>query len=259
MTKPRAAVVGLVVAALLCSGLCLVSRIGAIEIAASLPLVLYVPGAALLLASDPSSVRIRGSARLLWASLASLALTIAGGLILNELAGLTQTTWAAFLFGVSVVLALVAWMRAGGAGNAVLTVSGRKWLPTRMYIPTIALVGGTLLLVGGALALSAYSSATRNRESFLQLWMLPIPAGAGAEASRVRVGLANYEGHRVTFDISVDGGGRQVYYRQVTLEEGHVWTHRLARKGPETMTATVALAVNPTHTLHSVRIAAPAK
>ena len=84
MNQPRAAAAGLVVAAAVCSGLCLASSGGAVVIAAGLPLSLYLPGASLVLAMDPGYAHVRGASRVMWAPLASFALVLVGGLILNE-------------------------------------------------------------------------------------------------------------------------------------------------------------------------------
>ena len=259
MNQPRAAAAGLVVAAAVCSGLCLASSGGAVVIAAGLPLSLYLPGASLVLAMDPGYAHVRGASRVMWAPLASFALLLVGGLILNEVAGLTRATWALYLFGVVVLTGVVTWWRGGSYDGPSYRWRAVVRRPVGLSLWSAGLLAGALVLVGGALALSVYSSATSNRERFVELWILPIPADAGADASRVQVGLTNDEGSRTRFEITVSDGDATVLNRlAVVLKAGQVWTLELARKGHRPMTARVVRASDPSKILDSVSIASPA-
>lgn len=257
MNSPRRFAVGLMAAAIVCAALSSGPAGSAIQIATALPLVLFLPGAALALAVDPWRRRASGSQRLYWSLLGSLAATIAGGLILNLASGLTRTTWLAYLLGVVVVASVASMGRRGHYERPTLS-----WATclrgVRVPVPAALLSIGAVMLIVGALAVSVYSSSNANREHFVQLWILPIPVGAGSTAARAEVGVTNYEGRRVRFEVSVKAPGTVLLIRrQVVLGQGQTWTYHLIRHGRVPVLATVSLASQPSRVLDSVRLASP--
>lgn len=257
MNSSRRLALVLMAAAIVCSALSARSTGSAIQIATALPLVLFLPGAAIVQAVDPRRRRASGSQRLYWSLLGSLAATIAGGLILNVVSELTRTTWLAYLLGVVVVASVASLFRKGDHGGHSLSWAARL---RRIRIPiSSALLGiGAVLLVVGALAVSVYSSSTANREHFVQLWILPIPVSAGATAARAEVGVTNYEGRRDRFEVSIEEPGVVLLSRrQVVLRQGQTWTFHLIRHGHVPVLAKVSLASQPSRVLDSVRLASP--
>jgi hypothetical protein len=255
MSSARWFAVILSASALACAAVSWRSPWPALQIAAALPLVLILPGTALVLAVDPGHTRTVGAERLFWCLLASLGATVAGGLILNMTAELTQSTWLAYSSGVVVVAALTSMARhTEGDGHN----SRRRRIPVRVALPTALLGVATLALIAGALALSVYSSSTGNREHFVQLWLVPSPATAGANAQRAELGVTNYEGRRVRLDISIRTPDTVVLSRKgLLLDQGQTWTYRIFRPGLVPVTATVALASAPSQILSSVKLASP--
>mgnify|MGYP001365225088 CR=1 FL=1 len=248
--------VALILSALVCAAVSAVAPWPALRIAAAVPLVLILPGSALVLAVDPGHTRTIGSERLFWCLAASLAATVAGGLILNMTSELTQSTWLAYLSGVVVVAALASMVRQSDGDHQN---PPKRSMPIHVATPTVLLGVGAVVLVAGALALSVYSSSTANREHFVQLWLVPTPATAGANAQRAEVGVTNYEGRRVRVDIDIRTPDTVVLSRKgIVLDEGQTWTYRIFRPGLVPVTATIALASNPSRILSSVKLASPA-
>jgi uncharacterized membrane protein len=249
----------LAMAAAVCLGVNRVSSIASLEALSAVPLVLLLPGASLVLAVDPWHGHMVGAERLMWSVLGSIVSAIAGGLILNVASELSQTTWLAYLFGVVIVGAVASALRRGDEAMAGGRESTR---PFKIRVrPTAALwTVGALVLASAALAISVYSSATSDQEHFVQLWILPIPGGAGSTATHAEVGLTNYEGRKDRFDVVIQGTGTGVHVRrELVLAEGQTWTYHFIRKTLAPVIATVALTDNPNHALSSVRLASPAK
>lgn len=259
MRSRRWSAVGLIAAAVACVTLNARVTEPAIQIATAILLVLFLPGTALVLMVDPGYRHVKGSERLLWCSLGSIAVAISGGLILNVASALTRTIWLAYLLGVVVVAAIASMLRRGppdGPKQSWAThLSGMK------VSVSSALFGiGAVSLLVGALVVSVYSSATANRERFMQLWILPIPRSAGSTAVRAEVGVTNYEGHRVRIEVSINAPGTILLsHRQVVLREGQTWTYYLTRKKLVPVIATVAFASRPSRTLDSVKLASPVR
>jgi uncharacterized membrane protein len=257
VTSGRWSAAAFIVSALACAFVSAKAPWPAFQIAAALPLVLILPGSALVLAVDPGHTRTAGTERLFWCLLASLGATIAGGLILNMTAELTQVTWLAYLSGVVVVAALVSVVRQPERGVDVRN-SWKQMKGARVAMPAALLGVGAIALIAGALALSVYSSSTENREHFVQLWLVPTPATAGATAERAELGVTNYEGRQVRVDISIRTPDTLVLSRKgVVLNQGQTWTYRIFRPGLVPVTATVALASDPSRILSSVKLASP--
>jgi uncharacterized membrane protein len=263
VTSTRWSAVGLMAVAIVCAVLNAISPLWAIQIATAAPLVLFLPGAALVLAVDPSHRRTRTSERPFWALLASIGVAIAGGLVLNVVSALTRPTWLSYLLGVVLLAASLSTLRRTDGRVELGPVNGTLWSrlrTTRFSLLTTLLSIGTLVLVAGALALSVYSSATSNREQFVQLWILPIPAGAGSTAARAEVGLTNYEGRRDSFVVVIAAPGSSLHTRQtVVLRAGHTWTSHIRRRHLAPVLVIVSLASQPSRILDSVTLASPVR
>jgi hypothetical protein len=191
--------------------------------------------------------------------LGSIFATIAGGLILNVISGLTRLSWLAFVVAVVVVATGITLARRHGSRELLEAhIGGGAAGRVRISLATILLSGMSVILLASALGLSVYSSATSNQEHFVQLWIVPIPAGGGSTEAAAEVGVANYEGHRDRFEVSVVVPGSVVLkHEQVVLGEGQSWDYDLVRKGLVPVVATVSFASRPTKILCSVRLASP--
>lgn len=258
VSRSRWEAIALAAAAGLCVAVNVATPFVPLEVASALPLALLLPGSAVVLAADPDHAHIRGVERLVWSALGTIVTIIAGGLALNEISGLTRTTWLLLLLGVVAASSAIAFARAAPSPEGYIVPRGLLRTPEiRRSAALLSL--GAVGLTAGAIALSIYTTTTFNQEHFVQLWIVPIPGGAGSTAYRAEVGVTNYEGHRVRFDVSVTSS-RKVWLNRktVVLDQGQSWTYDLVRKQLVEVQATVSLASAPSQVLHSVWLAAPA-
>jgi len=259
MNASRWLVLGLATSGVACAALDGLSSVTAIQVVASLPLLLFLPGAAIVLAADPRHRHTRGAERILWAGLGSIVVSIAGGLLLNIIAALTRDIWLVYVLAVLLIACGLSALRGGDLDTASV-----KWKvglrPTRGRTSATLLSLGAAGLLAGAIALSLYSSTTTDQEAFVQLWILPVPAGAGSTAAHAEVGLTNYEGRRETFEVSIESTTKVwLSHRVVVLGEGETWRYHLLRLNFKPVTALVYLASRPSLILHSVRLASPVR
>jgi uncharacterized membrane protein len=259
MSKPQRISLGLLVAAAAAAAVCANSDSVVVDTITGVPLVLFLPGAALVMAAGPRSARTSGAERIFWACLGSVGATILGGLLLNLVGGLTRSSWAIYCVGVVALATVITWWHERGAESTVpdrrihTHVTGLRW-------GQAALVVGAISLSAGALAVSEYSSSNSNQEHFVQLWLLPKPLSAGAYAHRAEVGVANYEGHQVILDVSVRlGHTDRLNRKQITLKKGQIWTATLSRARLQLMTATVSLASQSSNVLDTATLAVPVR
>ncbi len=117
-----------VVATLVCVVVVHSSSDIAIKSLAGLPLILFLPGTALVSACDPFGHQVWGVPRLLWSVGASIGSIILGGLLLNVAGGLTANHWLVLVAGGVVLFCLVSSMRVvlSGAKYSAAEVSTRR-------------------------------------------------------------------------------------------------------------------------------------
>ncbi len=256
MTGPRRWVCGVVAVAAVCAGLA-ASPWRAAEAVGALPLVLYLPGSALVAAVDPWATRARGLDRVFWSGSASIGAAVLGGFLLNAAGGLRRGSWLLLLVSLVVGGSAVGWLRGARRRDR-----GPAEIPRRRRRPmspgTGLLLAGAAALVAGALGLSVIASIRLNQEHFVQLWLLPRPRAAGAYAGSVRVGTRNDEGRTVVLDLRVQTAGATLLRRRrLRLRSGQTWSVVVRRPGRLAVTATVSLASRPSRVLLLTRLAAP--
>jgi uncharacterized membrane protein len=168
--------------------------------AVTLPLVLFLPGYALVAALVTTG--FLGFAERVALSLGvSIALTVMGGLLLHTLRiPLAGASWRVLLTGLTVALAGYGlYRRERGA----LAPAGS--LAAQMTPREAALFSAGALVIGLALGLGGLGIATPPGEPFTEFWALGEQAG---ERSVVRVGLMNEEGRPTTYRVAVHAGER---------------------------------------------------
>jgi hypothetical protein len=129
------------------------SHTTAIATIAALPLVLFLPGLALIVAVDPDGSLLGGSERYLWSIVVSIAVDVLGGLILNVTSSLDRPSWIVFLAAVTGVSLVVGWLRAGAAlpqadGAAAAVGSGRSHPSTRWILAAAGIVILGFIVIG---------------------------------------------------------------------------------------------------------------
>jgi hypothetical protein len=79
---------------------------------ASIPLVLVLPGLAILTAADPDQSILSGVERYFWSGVLSIGFAVLGGLILNVTTSLDRPSWIVLLAGITGAALVVAFVRA---------------------------------------------------------------------------------------------------------------------------------------------------
>lgn len=170
---------------------------GAARIFFALPLVLALPGYAIVAAAFPGGAPGLAERAALSLGL-SLAVAALGGLALHQApAGLRAGPWAVLLGNITLVASLVALVRRArhpGPARPALSLSWGQAL-------AFGLAG---LLVCSALVVARDGALRRDATRFTQLWALP--AGAAGD-ERVRLGVANMEGVTVRYRLELESGG----------------------------------------------------
>lgn len=179
------------------------------------PIVLLLPGYALLSAALPISSLGKLERFTISLSL-SLALTILGGLVLNLVpGGLTTLSWTLLLSFLIVLGCVVAFVRRqlskGASHNAdVGRGAVREYIRRiQQIMPALASAArwrvlGTalaLFIVIGAIIFSTMSAVQQPYPGFTQLWMLP--AQVGDKQSTVQIGIVNDEVGHMSYTLVV--------------------------------------------------------
>jgi hypothetical protein len=180
--------------------------------AVTLPLVLFLPGYALIALILPYG-HLGFPERIALGLGVSIAIAALGGLLLNALhVPLGATSWRLALAAFTLALALLAlWRRTSGK----LAPPGA--LSARMTPREVSLMGVGALLIGLALGLGAVGAARPAGGPFTAFWAL-------SDQAVIRVGLENSEDTAITYRIAVQAGDRLVAeWPQVSLPAGGHW------------------------------------
>jgi uncharacterized membrane protein len=220
MVKPRRDLALVVVAALAAclSAALLPSSLAGLRAPLSLPLVLLLPGYAVVSAIfRPGELR---TAELITLSIAvSIAATLIVALALDALGvKLTAAPW----MGVLTVLTLAAAARGTARGHSRSLIL--RPIPVgRAQVGAIA--AGLALLAGAATLGFTPLGAPNGTRGTSALWLLPAPGGLQA----VCVGVINEQLHTTTYNVTVRGGGGPVRrLGPIVLEPGKSWSRELA-------------------------------
>jgi uncharacterized membrane protein len=247
-------------------------HVSVVDVLAGIPLILFLPGAALVWLVDAHSRHIQHFERQVWVVASSIGICILGGLLLNVTGGLTRLHWLLFIYGLVTVLTLAGWLREGPeVGQSVdkaqtssrvsvashadaLNGDGRS---RRIYLREVILLLAALWVVVAAVVLSVRTDSATSQEIFVQSWIVPKPVNNVASSS-IQIGIRNHMGGRHTFVVRVTGavGPATTSYR-VPLMSGQSWVRDLSRYGDDKVTSTVALASRPSEILNRVYLSQP--
>jgi hypothetical protein len=115
---------------------------------------------------------------------------------------------------------------------------------------------GAVVVVAVALVLSERTNTEANREHFVQAWILPQPSG-NVFSTQTQLGVRNEEGAHEALVVRVTVGSSHASTWTVGLKDGQEWTHGVSRAAGEHVSATVALASDPSSILDRVDLAKP--
>lgn len=192
----------------------------------ALPLVLVLPGYALIAAAFPR--RDLGVAeRLAFSAGVSLAVAGLGGVVLNWTpAGLQADSWALLLGGVTLGASEVAAYRRRGQpavapARAGVGLGGGQWL----------LFGLAALVIAGAVGVATVGANRQPRSGFTQLWMTP---ASEDRQDAVYLGVTSLEVTAVRYELQVVIGGAVVReWQPLELAPGERWVTRVELPAPE--------------------------
>jgi hypothetical protein len=197
------------------------------------PLVLLVPGLALLGALDlPGQVEYPGR-RLVLSIALSLATTALGGLILNAVADLKVTPWVVWLVAFTFVCSAVGWLRAssGAEGLAGEAAAARHSAAERIGSAPwhqLAVAGIAVVLFAGAAVLTEESSRSHYDKPLTQFSLAP---ATGSNGRSVRLTIANLTPNTEEMDLTLFRGSFQIATVPVKVLPSHSWTREEALTG----------------------------
>ncbi|HXP38100.1 MAG TPA: DUF1616 domain-containing protein [Solirubrobacteraceae bacterium] len=189
------------------------------------PLVLLVPGIALLAALDlPGQAEYPGR-RLVLSIALSLATTALGGLILNAVADLRATPWVIWLVVFTFVCSAVGWLRASSdEGLAAEAAAARHSATQRVRSAPwrqLAVAGIAVLLFAGAAVLTEESSRSHYDKPLTQFSLAP---AAGSHGHSVRLTIANLTPNTEEMNLTLFRGSSQIATVPVKVLPSHSWT-----------------------------------
>jgi uncharacterized membrane protein len=199
----------------------------------ALPLVLLIPGVALVKASPFQTAATSLGEMLLWTLLLSMGVSVIGGLILNYLGGLTRLHWLIFV-DVVVILSITIEIIRDISSPAANSIQRRQLNISSAQAPRLVAVMVSLLLLGGSLGLS-YVSASKTTEHFAELWLVP----QKGQAATAQLGVKNVEGRTTRFVVSLYEGKKRVWHRSIGLSSGATWLIRVNRPFDTQLLATL--------------------
>jgi uncharacterized membrane protein len=194
--------------------------------AVALPLVLILPGYAVVSAAFPEATL--GIAERFALSLGlSLLLCVAGGIVIDWTPwGLRAGSWIVLLGGITLAACFVSLARSGHlaapaeAGTRVVAwgsePSPRAFRLWRVRDLTLFVLAVAMSVAAGW---AAIAGAEVPREGFSQLWMLPLDGGSG-----VRLGMRSEEFAATDYTVRLVADDTTVLRsQQVRLEPGAQW------------------------------------
>jgi len=158
--------------------------------------------------------------RLVWIAGTSLLIAVLGGFVLNGTsAGLTTTSWALLLCGITTAASLVGiWRRLASLRKQPLGAR-REQFEFKAYLRPLGLFGLAVLLTIGAVVI-ARDAASSAGPGFTQLWLVP----TSDEPRSARLGFTNREAEPVTYRVQVRHRDQTLFESSdVQLADGETW------------------------------------
>ena len=225
-----------------------------LRVAAGLLLVVALPGYALSVLAVPAVPdwfrQVNSSLwRGMWTVGLSLATAVVAGLLLNLTpGGLTRTSWAVSLAGVTLVaVAAAAWRRrrtaAADGARDPLAVSPATSAPPRRRV-TAGYALAALALAGTATGLAVASAGWQRSPGFAQLWLVPAH-GAVAAGEQATLGVRSGYHSAETFELVLRRGTEPAEGWAFTLAAGQAWQQTVTAPAGQPITARLTVAGQP--------------
>lgn len=178
---------------------------------------------------------IAGLERLVVIAVLAFSVPILGGLLLVA-AGvpLHRSAWLGLLAGVTLVCDLAVFLRRVSerhhAEAAVMTVERETW-----RLPAWHAVGfaAAVVIAACAVGLASEGAAKQPYPGFTQLWLVQ----PNANAATASLGIANYEGRAVRYELVLYSDSRVAATWTLNLANGRAWQRPTQFTGFDTLTA----------------------
>jgi uncharacterized membrane protein len=188
-----------------------------LRILCGLPLVLLLPGYAILLAALPEGRRTLAGA--VFAIGLSIVVTVFAGLALHSLGAMNSVGWAFALCVITVVASWVACFRS----SPIVADKARYWPRLRRRQALMLICAA--VIAAGAVVLAQQGALARREFAYTEFWMVPTPQVGGS----VTIGFKNAEEQPSSYDVEVMLDDKVVaVWRSIPLQTGHSWTTELA-------------------------------
>jgi hypothetical protein len=193
----------------------------ALRLIVALPLVVVIPGYALMAATCPGP-SVSGAERLALSIGTSLTMAVLGGLLLNWTPwGLQPSSWVILLSTLTLVAAAYAVVQRRRSPTEPASKPLRASATSGLGIGSGFLVGAAVLIVVGTVYLARLSAGSRAEEGFTQVWMLP--AGESSPTS-VRLGVNSREEAETMYVLRLDVDGAPLEtWTSIVLAPGQTW------------------------------------
>ena len=179
----------------------------------AIPLVLFVPGYALVSAVFPARV-LPAVERLLISVGTSIALTILAGLAIAWVGvSLSPESWAAILASVTLALSVVAWIQ-----RLRLGLTGPGLGVARMPRAGVVMVLVAALITADVLLGSRLIATDQQAPPPTQLWMVPVEGRPNDALIGVRAG-----GNPADYRLVISVAGEPIYEFEIALGAGETW------------------------------------
>jgi uncharacterized membrane protein len=190
-----------------------------IRVVLALPLVLFLPGYALVAAMFARAPVERAVILLLSISL-SLSMVIIGGFTIQWVVDLDRFTGGAALSGVTIAAAVVALLRRPPTGpSREAVVRAVQVRPAHVVLLMLAVA-----FTGAAIALARTPLPAKGVRGYTVLWMLPTNDGSRG----VRVGVMSSELDTTTYRLEIERARQPALVRRLALRPGDKWESRVA-------------------------------
>ena len=228
----------------------IITSITWIDAIVALPLVLVIPGLAILGSLENDRPRLPYGDAFVWSVVMSFASAVFGGLLLNITGGLTRHDWLIYT-AVVVTLATFVTIRTSPASSPDDDTEVPADAPVRhrskgsvrhvnfsLHNLGTALIG--IVILAASFVLS-YQSAAANRERFTQLWLVPAGQRPATAHTVAQLGVQNHQGVTERYSVALyEGTGNAATTSwSVNLGDGGTWTRSLRRPRGTSLRATL--------------------
>ena len=196
---------------------------GWVRAAISLPLVLVLPGYALLrLMRQPL---LNGPGGACFITGLSMAATIAAGFLLQAAGALNPIGWAKVLLAMTVVPLLISMRlspeRQDAAQSATNLDAKFAWPSSRPGRLRLAAVAAALAVLGAAGAVASHGVTAYREFKYTELWVVPDISGGN---SSFFAGFRNMEGDTIRYDLELLIDGKLLAkWNAIALSDGEEW------------------------------------